>query len=511
MNGFWLFWSAVLCLLIFFNIADYYYTVVDFRPWTVLLLALCIAAATLLAQHLVRRERLAAFLRRNPERILLGLVLGLFCIQTVFLAIAYVPIGWDVRDIVQTAAGERLFTLYFLRYPNNTLMTACFKFVYLFARKFGMDCWLSSLLLGALATDTALALGTLAVKKLFGLRAFYLSIWFSIFLFALHPTLSTPYSDTMSMPFVAGFFYCGVQFFQAKTRRKKSVYAFLCGITLLFGYYIKPTVLIAGIAAAIGLLLRFKKPNRQQIGSVLLCLLLFAGGGLSAYVGNEAAEGYIHQMLPTEQERDAVEFPLSHFLMMGLNEREDNYYGYFRGDVNTTALVSGKAEKTELHKTIIRARLTAFGVGGFLEHCLNKAIWVSTDGTFYYGGEGDFHDGNAKTEGGLRGFLQNYIYTETDAYRLFFANYMQAVWLVVQVGVVLSCLRKAHSLTPEQRFARFFLQLSLFGLTLFLMLFEARSRYLFLYLPYYCALAGIGFASGAPKRKKPRKSTVKSR
>ena len=43
----------------------------------------------------------------------------------------------------------------------------------------------------------------------------------------------------------------------------------------------------------------------------------------------------------------------------------------------------------------------------------------------------------------------------------------------------------------------FVMQLSLFGLFLFLMLFEARSRYLFLYLPFFILLASQGLSQAA--------------
>ena len=69
-------------------------------------------------------------------------------------------------------------------------------------------------------------------------------------------------------------------------------------------------------------------------------------------------------------------------------------------------------------------------------------------------------------------------------------------------GVVLACLRRKRDLTDRQRALRFFLQLTLFGLLLFLMLFEARSRYLFLYLPYFCALGAIGYSGRFPHRKR---------
>ena len=510
-NGVFALWMLTVCLLMGLNIASYYYNVVNFRPLYYLLFAVLAAAVTFSGMALCRKSaKLSAFLRKNPEKIMLCSVLLLFCVQAAFLSIAYVPLGWDVTEIIEMASGQSLFANYFIRYPNNTVMTACFKVLFQFTNKFGMDCWLAAILLSALATDVALVLICRTVQKVFGLKAFYLTLWLSVLLYALHPTVSTPYSDTLVMPFTAAFVYFGAKFMLAHTRREKCRFGFICGFVLYFGYCIKPTVMIAGIASVILLFLCLKKPTKAQFTSALLCILFCTSGILTACTLSTASNAVVFGRVPTEEERYEKEFPMSHFFMMGLNERSDAYYGFFRADVNTTASITGKNEKTEFHKSIIRVRLKNMGASGFLQHCLNKAIWVSTDGTFYYGGEGEFHNGNEKAESGLRGVLQNYLYTETPFYTQFLANAMQGVWLFVSVGVLLACLRRQKFATAPQNKLRFFLQLSLLGLLLFLMLFEARSRYLFLYLPYFAALAAIGFSQKRSKARKRKSQKAKS-
>lgn len=506
MNGVFAVLSFAAALLVTVNIAGYYYNVIDFRPALYLTAAFLAAVVTFFLATVCRRtKRIADFLKKYPDRILLATALLLFAVQAVFLSIAYVPLGWDVTEIIEMASGESLFDLYFIRYPNNTVMTACFKLLFQFTKKLGMNCWLAAILLSALATDISVVLICSAVKKVFSLRAFYLTLWLSVLLYALHPTVATPYSDTLALPFTAGFVYCGVQFFYADTRREKWRYAAAAGFVLYIGYCIKPTVAIAGIAAAILLLLFLKKPSKKRVVSAALCAVLFSCGVLTAYTAAELANPVIFGRVPTEEMRYAKEFPMSHFLMMGLNEREDAYYGFFRADVHATASITGKKEKTAFHKIVIRNRLKSFGAAGFAEHCLNKAIWVSTDGTFYYGGEGEFHNDNEKAQSGLRGFLQNYLYTETAFYQNYLANCMQGVWLFVLVGVALACLRRQKRCSAPQNAMRFFLQLTIFGLLLFLMLFEARSRYLFLYLPYFCALSAVGYSNLFEKRTPKRR------
>lgn len=213
LNGVCAVWTGITVILITLNIAAYYYNVVEFQPLRYLLAAAGAAALTFAVYTVCKKlPKLYAFLRSYPDKVLLGSILLLFAVQAVFLAVAYAPLGWDVTEMIEMASGESLFDTYFIRYPNNTVMTACLKLLFQFTNKLGMDVWLAAILLSALATDLAVLLVCLTVKKVFGLRAFYLTLWLSVLLYALHPTVSTPYSDTYAMPFTAGFVYLGTQF-----------------------------------------------------------------------------------------------------------------------------------------------------------------------------------------------------------------------------------------------------------------------------------------------------------
>lgn len=485
------------CVLTLMNISAYYFHIVRFRPLYYILSAALVALLVWLLVLLVKRwQALRKLLATQAPRVLLAGVLVLFCVQTTYLAIAYVPLGWDVNDIIGIASGAKMFDVCLTRYPNNILMTACFQILYQFTQRFGMDCWLSSMLLSAVAVDAAILFICGTVRRVFGLKPCYLTFLCSVLLFALHPTISVPYSDSMAMPFTTGFLYVFLRLLQAQTRKEQCRFAALAGAFLVLGYLIKPTVAIVGIAAAILLLLKIKKPTKAQVKSVALCILFAAAGAVGSYAVKIAVMPSVFLFVPTEEQQYATEFPMQHFFMMGLNEK-DNYYGFFRSDVHATAAVSGKAEKAAFNNDVSKARLRRMGVAGFLEHCINKAVWVTTDGTFYYGGEGGFHNNHTKTEGGLRGALQNFLFTETDFYEQYYANYLQGVWIFILFGAALSGLLRKKEKTDAKRTVLFLLQLSLFGLVAFLMLFEARARYLYLYLPYFCALAAIGYCNAA--------------
>lgn len=188
------------------------------------------------------------------------------------------------------------------------------------------------------------------------------------------------------------------------------------------------------------------------------------------------------------------EIPMSHFLMMGLHDDEERglYGAYYGEDVLNTRAIPGKKEKTEYHLKVVRERLSEYGFAGFIEHLYHKFTWISTDGTFFYGGEGHFHNNVPKTEKGIRGALQNITYCDTPFYQRYYGQYLHGLWMVILLGCILFAL---SGIRKRQLGMEFVLQISLFGIFLFLMLFEVRSRYLFLYLPFFILLACRGFES----------------
>lgn len=491
--------SAAVVILILLNAANQYVNAVDFKMLTVCLFVLFTAALTAAVYLLCTRcTAVRNMLRRHPFRVLAVLMLAVCTCHILVVRAVYTPIGWDVGMIIN-AAGDlspeqsAASDIYFTRYPNNVLMTALFKLFFWLVRPVISDVWLSSALLSVLAVDAGIVLICLTAKRIFGLKTYYLTLWLSLLLIAVHPTIFIPYSDSIALPFTAGFLFSAAMLLTAKTRRVTYLYALAAGFLLIAGYYIKPTVLIAGIAALILLILSIQKPNTKRVLTFCLCALLFLGGGGCAVLLNQAARPLVYTQVPDEQQQDALEVPMSHYLMMGLNEREGYYGGFFQEDVNETFAIPGRQAKTDYHKTVIAQRLQEFGAVGFVKHCVHKMVWVTTDGTFMYGGEGIFHAGVPKKTTGIGGWLQNFTYISTDIYQHAFGNYLQAIWLITAAGMALHLFDRGKNRPQAQRCMLFIMELSVGGLILFLMLFEARSRYLFLYLPTLILLAATGY------------------
>lgn len=63
--------------------------------------------------------------------------------------------------------------------------------------------------------------------------------------------------------------------------------------------------------------------------------------------------------------KDEWEYPLTHWIMMGLNEKSDG--GYMQEDVAYTATFETRKERTEENVRVILARLRCFGASDYIQ------------------------------------------------------------------------------------------------------------------------------------------------
>lgn len=435
-----------------------------------------IAAGILIAwDHLLKGKNDK---KSNVIRIVTAFILIL--IQVYLFLKVMTPIGWDVLEVVNSAEYGMYNGDYFAKYPNN-LFTQLFLSIYL--KAVGFIPYLSSLrkfeLLNLFFVDISILLGVLTAKKIYGIRAADRVFCSSVLLIGFHPTLSVIYSDTLAMPFPIGILFCLVYGMDTDKTVKRTVFFSLGAILGVIGYCIKPTAIIIEIAILIMIVLRWKKDflKPQIIIPVLIALLTCFMTYEVVNIIEQPIKNELQKQYPDIKPRGVL-----HYIALGLCVPDENTSGY--GSWNETEVIWMQQHINDLNYTQeaiehIKSKLTAFGCIGFLEHLANKLIWAGSDGTFFYGGEGDFHLDEQASQSTLRGKLQNAFYIETDFYQKWFSSWMQGVWLLICIRGVLSYFKKEDNVFTAIS------KLSILGLFLFLLFFENRSRYLFLYLPVF--------------------------
>ena len=169
--------------------------------------------------------------------------------------------------------------------------------------------------------------------------------------------------------------------------------------------------------------------------------------------------------------------------MMGLNEETDGVFA--QKDVFFSQNFGSYQERNHANLEVAIERVRDMGVKGYFEHLFHKCLIAYNDGTFAWGREGGFYKEILTKNIKAADLLRNIYYNKGEYYYIFVAL-EQTVWLVVLIGM-LPCLfaKKSDDIAV--------IALSLLGISAFLLIFEVRARYLFLYSPWFVSLGGMGY------------------
>jgi len=207
-----------------------------------------------------------------------------------------------------------------------------------------------------------------------------------------------------------------------------------------------------------------------------------------------------------------LETPIHHFLMMGFNEAKNG--GYYVYDVKYTLSYYGVEEKKEAIITRLNERLHQYGPKRVAKIMRKKALTIFNDGTFAWGFEGGFYREVFPTDNPISLILRSFVYN--GEYEIEDGNHyhitktvQQIVWISCLLLMVIKVIRLKRCDEEDDIYS--VLYLSLLGLFLFEMLFEARARYLYTYVPLFIIVGSMGMNDLSqfmnqliPKKDKPK-------
>lgn len=473
---------GVLILAVFINRNTHF----EFRWYLLLAAAACGIVASfglsLLFQLMAKPSKLV-------EIIVVALVLALyFALQMV--------VGWQVRTlpgqswdygVVYSFAQDfvvngRLPDLYFAYFPNNaglyTFLCGLFGLLSLFGVG---DFFIATMVVNALAIDLSLLLLYFCGRRLFGTLYALLLLFGSLCMLPF--LLYTPilYTDTLSLPFPIA---AVLLWLTARSRWRegsfKGAMGRFCALSALcaVGAQFKVTVLIVWIAAAIDLLLLVTGRGRWKV--------LLAGLGVAAVLYGGLYVGLRHSPLLPRYDYDRDGIPFTQWIMMGLGGEG----GYQNSDYVMVLEQEGKDARGDLIAGEIGRRLSDYGVLGTVKHLLVKLSYTFGDGTYDAAGRLDL---NAMQAGPLHEwFVFSGRYFAFTAYIAFALEAALLFWAAV--GSLKAVIRENNALT--------FVRVAVFGLVLFLLLWETISRYLIHFLPLFllCSLEALPRPSARVER-----------
>lgn len=271
------------------------------------------------------------------------------------------------------------------------------------------------------------------------------------------------YTDTLSMPFVIASVYLILKAFKSEKLKPFVLYTVASATAIGIGYSIKGSAVIILVAAVMHAF--FKLPLKKFAIVTVIMISVFMLINSCVYATMKGLN------VVSEDEIEQYSFPATHWVMMGLRDKG----GYNDDDFFLTYVQHGVDGKTEMNVELIKARIEYFGVAGTLEHVAEKLNY---------------------TWGGGR-YLLSFIYSESSGIAKYvfcdsaiFGVYSNFLQFTLVLFLLLSCIKAC--IRKETGFLTF-MRLCAVGIAVFLVIWEARSRYLISFMPLLLIIAVDGF------------------
>lgn len=489
--------TAALLLVLLCSGTEYNCKITFLLPnWVLCGGALVISLLLVLLVCRQRQKRWMGDAIRWLDRMVPWICLGLFCVEVYISFCIFFQPGWDPGTLWKRA-WQRIYGDswgdYFSRYPNNLLLLLLETFLLRFNSAFGIfpgDYAQMCCIVVDCAAITLSCLLTYRLLKNLTTRGWALvGFLLCVLLAGLSPWMCIFYSDTLGILFPILTLYLYTK--PGKIKRNR-----ICGILVgCVGYFLKPQCIIMVIAILcmeVVYAIKEKKKERALWGAGMAALSI----AVILVLSNVLVWRYESANIKLEKEES---FGMAHFFMMGLNEETTG--GFSSEDVDFSASFATSAERTQGDIARARTRLQQMGPGGYLLHLGKKLLMTFHDGTFGWWVEGTFYTPLVDAPNThIAPALRSLYYRDGGKHELWKLA-AQAIWMAT---LLLGTLYGLLSLKKEGRFEVSVLKLALFGTVLFLLLFECRARYLFMHIPLFCCLAGLGLGKLAerirPKR-----------
>ncbi len=443
------------------------------------------------------------FINKRFLLLLWGSAALLLAVQWFISFHIYFFAGWDPSIVVGSsyyiAAGERLVGdfYYYSQYTNQIAVTAVLAWIQELPCFLGYNSWayFVCILVDCGLVNLAGVFAALSLRRLTGSgTAALLAYALFAVLVGISPWIVVPYTDTYSILFPPLVFYLYLLAREARSKKTELFLWFLIGFLGRFGMMIKPTcgmVFIAILMMEAVKLMGEKKPGRfsvlQHFAMVAAALVILAGV-------NRIMVSYTGCIL-----NEDIRLTYTHYLMMGLNEETAGSYN--SNDYGFSSSQPTVAERQRANLRVTGERLADYGVGGYLYFLVRKTLTNYNDGTFSWWMEGGFlMKDSSKYETLLTQRLRRLFYGGTD-WNFYFGTFEHTLWLGLLGLLPGIFLMKWDKMRSQENV----LLLSLLGSFAFVMLFEARGRYLYCMSPMYVMCGFYGLWMIIHGRVKPNK------
>lgn len=391
----------------------------------------------------------------------------IFIIQCIVGNLFKVLPNWDIKYLVQGAYsyinGETDYLSYLYRYSNNIAIQILFIVLLKISNLIKIiDYYNIAILFNIVIIDITLLFTYLVAKKIFDTKKAFIIFLSIASMTPIYLYVPIIYTDTLSMLFPILILYLYVTA-KEKTNKKMQYYG-LMAIAISVGISLKITVIIMPIAIVI-----YEILNRNKKEILFISITIIIAFLITLLIRNIIIKNVFTSW--NEKDYNNEKFPITHWIMMGLSDAGK----YNEEDVEYTKSFTTLEEKKENNKKEINKRIKNIT----LNSIRRKLMYTWGDGTYFAVNTLDYDAIN-------EGFHQKLIFKRGE-YHQYYQYYTQIQHITIITLIIIVTIFQKQEIDYI-----FILRLSIFGLFIFLLIWETRSRYLIHYLPIMQIIAFAG-------------------
>ena len=440
-------------------------------------------------------KRIELFLQKKHRLILLVSLGGLLVWQLYSCYGGYFLSEWDagvIRETVRIQFNREYAYLdngYFSWWPNNMFLVWIFTTVLRFATSVGYSNWKFSLVVFQCVIDVVSIwlVYRVTIELTKNQRVAFLTYAVAFLFVGVSPWFIVAYSDATGIALPILIIRLYQLSMDSEKRVAKTLWSIALGFVSVAGYFIKPQILIAFIAVVLTEIccLIGGKYKRRLVDFSTKAMCYAAGMITFVMLYNNLILPELHFQINSD-----TTFGWQYYFMMGLNASVDGAWS--ADDYNFTQAYPTNAERNEANLQEAKRRIKEMGIGGLFQHLCRKQLVNYGDGTFAWNVEGKSFAGDPEwAQNRISSFIRSLIKPEGENY-IWFISSKQLIWVMVLFFLLFVFAYPRGTLTYSGDKSIMVMVMSVIGLTVFELLFEARARYLFCYAPLYVILSGWG-------------------
>lgn len=403
---------------------------------------------------------------------------------------------WDMGRVFNIAKdyieNGTVFNPYLYEYQNNIAITIIDFFIIKFCSIIKYKDYIIAItLFNAIVVTISVILLYYVVNKMYGKEKALMTLIICLFTTPLYLHAAIYYTDSMSMLICIFALFLYVNIREEKNKKKNYILQIILGITLILCIKIKLTAVFIMIAIIMCEILNYKFKTllnnfKFVIPSAIIFLIIYTS------VIN-------HYIIGDKTKIDENKMPIEYWILIGsVNEGGFNQelYEYTKGYPTYN-------ERRQADIIKIKEIYKEYTFKTFMKHINKKIKYTWTDGTY-------FAPEKLRREPVQRCGLHEYV--SSDGQKTYIYKYFPQI---MHVGMLILIVINAICIFRKKEYENddVFLIVAIFGLALFLIIWENRSRYLLTNVPIMILLEvnGLEKISNISFKKIKDKLTKRSR